>query len=69
MLLIAEMLIHLDLETGLEDLLGEIGQQPVGADEVLALSACSVDELFGQRLIRPLLTHLLQRCRHRHIMV
>ena len=31
---VAEMLIHLDLQAGLEDLLGEITEQPSRADQV-----------------------------------
>ena len=39
MLLVAEVFFHLDLETGLEDLLGELAQQPAGANQVDAFVA------------------------------
>lgn len=45
---IAEMLFHLDLQAGLEDLLREIAQQPSGADKVPAVCSCLVDELLSE---------------------
>ena len=66
---IAEMFFHLDLQPGLEDLLGEVAPQPARADKVLAVGASLVDELLRERPIRPLLARVIGRCRHRHIMV
>jgi len=45
--LIAEVFLHLDLQAGLEDLLGQIAQQPARADEIDPMSVlawvCSSD--------------------------
>ncbi len=45
---IADVFFHLDLQTGLEDLLGQIAQQSTRSDEVLAVGACLFDELLGE---------------------
>ena len=67
---VAEMLIHLDLQPGLEDLLGEITQQPSRADQIDAFGACSCDELLRDRLIESTVIVVVGgRCRHHHIMV
>ena len=47
MLLIAEVLVE-HLEAGLEDPLGDVGQQPIGTDQVQPLSSGLVNELLGQ---------------------
>lgn len=66
---IAEMFFHLDFEAGLEDLLGEISEEPVGAYEIGPVGSRLINELRGQRLVRPLLFVVVERCRHRHIMI
>ena len=67
---VAEMLIHLDLQAGLEDLLGEITQQPSRADQIDALRASPRDELLRNRLIQSTFIVVVGgRCHHRHIMV
>ena len=48
---VAQMFIHLDLQPGLEDLLGEITQQPSRADQIDPVGAGSCDELLRDRLI------------------
>ncbi len=49
--LIAKMFVHLDLETGLEHLLGELTQQSIRADQIdpFRLGLCS--ELLRDRRI------------------
>ena len=49
------MLFHLDLQPGLEHLLGQIRQQPARANEIYPVGAGLLDELLGQRPIRSLL--------------
>jgi hypothetical protein len=60
MLRAAEMFFHLDLQTRLEDLLGQLRQQPARADKTFAVR---------KRPIRPLLARVIRQCRHRHIMI
>ena len=61
------MLIHLDLQAGLEDLLGEITQQPCRSDQVDALRTSPRDELLRDRLIEPTgIVVVGGRCRHHH---
>ena len=71
MLRVAEMLIHLDLQAGLEDLLGEITQQTSRADQIDPVGAGSRDELLRDRLIESTVIIVVVggRCRHHHIMV
>jgi hypothetical protein len=65
-LFVADVILHLDFRTGLENLLGQIGQQAARAHQVNPISACLVDELLCDRA---LIGHLdLRRRRHRHIM-
>lgn len=59
MLRIAEMLIHLDLQAGLEDLLGEITQQASRADQIDAFRTGPGDDLLRDRLIKSTFTLLL----------
>lgn len=48
MLVIAEMLAHLDLETGLQDLLGQLLQQPARPGRLHALIGSSLGQLAHQ---------------------
>lgn len=50
-LVIAQMLAHLDLKPGLQHPLGEPGQQPVGADQVDPLAASLLHQLRHELLI------------------
>jgi hypothetical protein len=63
-LVIAQMLGHLFLERSLEDLLGELAQQPVRAHQVDALRPGPRDQLLGHALLIQLGRLLLLRCCH-----
>ena len=52
-LLIAEVLVHLDFQAGLEDLLGQPGQQTARPDQIDPVGTRLLDELLGQRPLRP----------------
>jgi hypothetical protein len=68
-LLVAKVVIHLDLEPGLEHLLGQAGQQPARTDEIDPVSTRPVNQLLGQRPVRPLLIVVLGWLRHHHILL
>jgi hypothetical protein len=51
-LVMAEMLRHLDLQPGLEHSFGHPSQQPVRADQVHALRASALDQLRSELLVR-----------------
>ena len=52
-LLIAEMLVHLDFQAGLEDLLRQPGQQTARPDQIDPVGTRLLNELLGQRPLRP----------------
>jgi len=47
----AKMFIHLDLQTGLEHLFGELAQQPVRANQIHTVSAGLIPQLLRNRRI------------------
>ena len=51
MFLIAKMLIHLDLQTGLEHLFGELTQQPIRPNQINTISAGPIHQLLRNRRI------------------
>ena len=50
---IAEVLVHLDFQAGLEDPLGQPGQQTVRPDQIDSVGTRLLNELLGQRPLRP----------------
>ncbi len=51
---IAEMFFYLDLQPGLEDLLGEFRTQTIRADQAFAIGTSLIDELLRECPIRRL---------------
>jgi hypothetical protein len=49
------MLIHLDVQAGLEDLLRQPGQQPARPDEIDPIGTRLLDELLSKRPSQPAL--------------
>jgi hypothetical protein len=66
----ADVLVHLDLQAGLEHLLRETGQQTARPDKTDPVGTCLRHQLISQQPIRPLLLVVLLRwLRHHHILV
>ncbi|MFT6292810.1 MAG: hypothetical protein ACJAR2_003430 [Ilumatobacter sp.] len=67
---VAEVFFHLDFQTGLNDLLGQLAQQPARANEAHPFCACLLNELHRDQSLGPLgiLVFVLRR-RHQNIIV
>jgi hypothetical protein len=66
---IAEMLVHLDLQTGLEHLLREPGQQTARTDQIHTVRARLLHQLLSERPLRPPLIVIVRWLRHQHILL